>query len=174
LPAVRTALGDRPKDLAGGRRVVGRRAQRLPGALVVAEVGLAVVLVVGAGLMARSFLELRRVDPGFDPGRTLAVTVLHNVSDVARSDIVPHLVRRRNEIIDRLAALPGVVDVGATNSLPLDAEIWEAWEVMRADCGAAADEVVRTDASYVSPDFLSALGVPLLEGDLLPAEVDLE
>ena len=172
LPALRIAVAPLANDLKS-RGFAGRHSRRLASALVVAEVSLAVVLVIGAGLMSRSFLELRSVDPGFDPDSALAVTVQYNVADVPVSDIGSHLVRRRAEIIDRLAALPGVTDVGVTNSLPLRADVWEPWEFTRTDGSGAPDEILRMEGSYVSSGYLDALGVPLLRGEPLPAQVDL-
>ena len=172
LPAMRTALGTPANDLKS-RGFIGRQSRRLASTLVVAEVSLAVVLVIGAGLMSRSFLELKSVDPGFDPDSALAVTVQYNVADVPISEIGAHLVRRRSEIIDRLTALPGVTDVGATNSLPLRADFWEPWQFTRADGSGAPDEMLRTDGSYVSSGYLNAMRIPLLRGEPLPAQVDL-
>ena len=151
LPALRIALATPANDLKS-RGFAGQHSRRLASALVVAEVSLAVVLVIGAGLMSRSFLELRSVDPGFDPDSALAVTVQYNVADIPVSEIGSHLVRRRAEIIDRLAALPSVTDVGVTNSLPLRADVWEPWEFTRTDGSGAPDEILRMEASYVSSD----------------------
>jgi predicted permease len=94
----------------------GRRTHRLRSALVVAEMALAVVLLTGSGLLIRSFIELTRVNPGFQPEGAIAVRVtlqgeLYTNGDQVRSQV--------SEIEDRLRGLPGVVAVGAGSLLPL-------------------------------------------------------
>jgi putative ABC transport system permease protein len=116
IPALQASRANPQVYLQGGRGTVGR-GQKLHSALVVAEVAIAVVLVIAAGLMARSFLELRTVNPGFDPERSLAVTMQVNLTGVTRP--IPHIVQRREEWIARLSRIPGVVSVGSITSLPL-------------------------------------------------------
>jgi predicted permease len=172
LPALRATAADPQNNLKGGRGTVGR-GHRVRSALVVVEVSLAVVLVIGAALMARSFLALRGVDPGFDRGRILTVTLQYNVVGVDGADIPSHLVGRRDEITKKIAALPDVLDVGTVNSLPLQAEIWEPWEFARMDGGGPADAgVLRADGSYISPRYLQTMGIPLLRGEPLPEQLD--
>jgi len=169
VPAFRAA-GSKPQEsMKEGRGTIGSRGGRLRSGLVVAEVAAAMVLVVGAGLMARSFLELRNVDPGFDQERTLAVSLRLNLSDVAAEETVSHILQRREELVERLGALPGVTDAGVINTLPLRGE-GEAFEFTRPD--APVDGVsLRADARYVSPGYIRAMGIPLLRGELLPDEV---
>jgi putative ABC transport system permease protein len=132
---------------------------------------LAVVLVIGAGLMARSFLELRSVDPGFDPERVLTVSLQLNLAGIPEEEIGSHLIRRREEIIERIGALPGVVEVGMINAFPLRDEGFEH-EYSRTDGRAAQDgSAVRAETRYVSPDYIRAMGIPLLRGDPLPDQL---
>ena len=89
---------------------------RLRGALVVAETTLAVVLLVAAGLLIRSFVELARVDPGFIPDRAVSMRVMLQGPAYAEDPAILGGVRA---IADRLATLPGVTAVAGTSELPL-------------------------------------------------------
>jgi len=83
--------------------------------LVVGEVGLACVLLVGAGLLVRSFVELLEVDLGFQPKRAVA---WH--ADPTRSFKAPHeKTRYYDQLVERVAAVPGIQSVGLTDTLPL-------------------------------------------------------
>lgn len=168
LPAMRAARGESQATLRSGRGSVGG-GHRLRDALVVAEVGLAVVLVIGAVLMTRSFVALRGVDPGFDPDRVLTVSMLINVTGAA--DIGAHITAQRRLFIDRIAALPGVVEVGAVNSLPLQGGVWEWFDFTRADgTGMPDGSPLRADRSYVDGGYLRAMTIPLHRGRPLPQD----
>jgi predicted permease len=169
FPAWRTARVEPRAALHGGRGEVGGGGGRLRGALVVVEVALAVVLVIGAGLMARSFLALLRVDPGFDPQGVLAVAMQINIAGLPQEGLAQHLVQRREEILERVGALPGVVAAGTTNVFPMVDEPWSSWEFTRADGrGPAGGQPLRADLRYVSPGYFRAMGIPLVAGRPLP------
>lgn len=106
--------------LASGLREAGRasgsRLPRLRGALVVAEIGLATVLTVGAGLLFQSFLRLRGVDPGFDPRGVLAVQVALPPTTYTEPQQTAGFIA---ELSRRVCALPGVSSCGVALSLPL-------------------------------------------------------
>ncbi len=167
LPALRVAIAEPQNNLKGVRGAVGRGV-RLRSTLVVAEVALAVVLVIGAGLMARSFLALRSVDPGFNPARVLTISMRLNLVGVPAPEIPDRLRRRREEIIERVAALPGVVEVGTINLFPLRDE-GNVFEYTRADGRGTQDgPPLRADTRYISSDYIRAMGIPLVRGELLP------
>jgi predicted permease len=115
LPALRLALGDIDPV---PRRRPGRGRRRRPWieGLVAGQVALAVVLVVGAGLLIRSLRELGATELGFDPDGVLAVS-LELPSD--RFAIGSQRVAPYEELLDRIASAPAVVSVGATSSLPM-------------------------------------------------------
>jgi putative ABC transport system permease protein len=168
LPALRASRGDALGQLRGSRGALGR-GFRVRNLLVVAEVGLALLLVIAAGLMARSFAALGRVSPGFDPNQVLTVTMMINVAGA--EDVVGHIVQRRREFIERIGALPGVVAAGAANNLPLQGGVWEWFEFTRADGTAAPDgSLLRADRTYIDGAYLRAMGIPLLRGELLPQD----
>jgi putative ABC transport system permease protein len=166
VPALRAAYSPSQEILREGRGVISRGGG-LQRALVVAEFGLAVVLVVGAGLMARSFLQLRSADPGFDTKRVLAVTMQVNVDRSGQP--VRQLVQRREEWIQRISAIPGVVSVGSTTGLPLREQCRDFIEFTRADGSRAPDgALLRANYCLASSGYLKSVGVPLRRGEPLP------
>lgn len=116
LRAVRIA----PSLQGGGRtNTSGRQHHRIRHALMASQVALALVLLVASGLLVRSFLRLRAVDPGFDPRSTLTLQVgLPQASYPDRERVVAF----HHAVLDRIAALPGVSAVSASTCLPLAAE----------------------------------------------------
>ena len=161
IPAVRAARVDVNRTLRGGVNPSASKAQvKLRGVLMVAEVALTLVLLIGAGLMVRSFFALQQVRPGFDPARVLSFRVSLPVAKYARPDLRAEFVRRMEQEILRL---PGVDHVGFTSQLPLtgtgalapfayDEETARNWESATADGRGA------------SPDYFRALGTRLLAG----------
>jgi len=147
-----------------GRSIAGRRSF-LGGALVVAEVALALVLVCGAGLMARSFIELNRVDPGFRPERLLTARMLlvpakYGRDLIARAAVV-------EQILAKLRALPQVSAAASIHLLPLNG-IGSGSDVRRADRPApppgSLTGVVGAGFSVISDGYFRAMGIPLLAG----------
>jgi predicted permease len=168
IPALRLAYADPQRDLRGGRGAVGAEGQRLRAALVVGEVALAVLLVIGAGLMARSFLELRSVDVGFEPQRVLTVAMQLNAAGVPEDGIATFLVQRREEILERVRELPGVDVAGMINVLPFDDGAFSVEYARAGTDSAPGRESVFADTRYVDPQYLPAMGIPLLRGEPLP------
>ena len=116
FPALRFSRPDLQDDLKGGAqgaaRVAGHRVQR---GLVVVQVALALILLVGAGLLSNSLMRLITVDPGFDPRNVLAVRV---VPPSDRYTEVGEINTLYEQILERVAAIPGAQRVGATWSPP--------------------------------------------------------
>ena len=147
------------KDGMRGSLNAGRR--RISSVLVVAEVALAVVLLVGGGLMLKSFVQLLRVDPGFQPHQVLRL-------DVA----LPALKYREpaqqltfyNELLTHLSGLPGVESVGATTQTPLSpGDNWTAFAIEgRPDPPPGQQQQAATRA--VSDDYFRTLQIPLRKG----------
>ncbi|MGE3435447.1 MAG: ABC transporter permease, partial [Blastocatellales bacterium] len=104
------SLRDGGKGLRGARS--GRRAL---GALVVAETALALMLLVGAGLLIRSFIQLQRVDPGFNSHGVLTAIVSLPQAGYSSAQVRPFY----NQLLDRLGAIPGAQSVAVTSTLPL-------------------------------------------------------
>src|SRR5262245_1406221 len=113
LQASRTGLRDTTNAFAG---TTGGSGVRLLGALVVLEVALALVLLVGAGLTTRSFAELMRVSPGFEPRNLLAVQIY---LPQAKYKTAVDRMRFYKEAVHRIAALPGVQSAAGVSALPM-------------------------------------------------------
>jgi predicted permease len=186
-PALRTSRGDLSSLMnEGGRSAsVGRGRNRLFGTLVTAEIALAIVLVIGAGLLVRSYSAALSADPGFDASRTL--TFVLNVP--GRLDLrAPRFDENRNaigyegtgylpvarfyqELTRRIEALPGVAAAGAVSAAPLQAGQFPIYPdsfgiVGDPDSAVAGSERVGY-ANQVAPEFFDALELRPLAGRLL-------
>jgi predicted permease len=183
-PALRVARGDLSAliNLGGRSAGIARGRNIVFGALVIAEIALAVVLVIGAGLLVRSYSALASTDPGFDPRRML--TLVLNVT--GRLDVRNMRVdqeQRRvlydgtgmlgvtqfyEELVRRIDALPGVVSAGVTSAAPLNQGLFP---VTMNPFPVAGSPVPRNDqlayGSQVSPDYFTTLGIRAVSGRLL-------
>ena len=160
LHASKADLNDALKDASRGSTGGGRRA-RIRGGLVVAEVALSVVLLIGAGLLIRSFVLLQNVDTGFNSNNLLVATISLPNSRYAQTAQRAAFYTR---LCQDLSALPGVVSAGAALRLPLtgsDARTIIAIEG-RPVPPLAERPIVSLDV--VSPDYLKTMGIPLLQG----------
>jgi predicted permease len=145
----------------GGRGLLGGRGQRLRGGLVVGQIALAMMLLAGAGLLIRSFVQLRRVDPGFRaPG---ALTFRIALPESAYQDEA----RRTaffDEMIERLGALPGVRSVGTVMGLPLSGTRFNlSFEVAGRPKLPLAQQP-SMEVRVTSPGYFEAMGIPVLRG----------
>jgi len=156
LKALRPGLNEWLKE--GGRRTThGARRGNVQSLLVISEVALALLLLIGAGLMVKSFFHLQRVDPGFNPTRVLTTNI--SLSESRYSEL--HQVSSfYHQILSQLESLTGVQSVGVTSRLPLTGG--EA-------CGYGL-EGRRFDMDHIaefraiSPGYFRAMGIPLLSG----------
>ena len=164
LPAVR-ATGDHIRATlidGGSGGTLSRGGLRTVSGFVVAEVGLALLLVIGAGLMIRSFMLMREVDPGFRVDGVLAVHLTVPSSRYADQEAV---VAFQDRLLEELEARPGIERAGMAAQLPLNGPSWssqlkaEGWPEDRVGF-----EILhrRVDAGY-----FEALGIPLLRGRML-------
>lgn len=152
------ALAGRLGSRSGGG---GRRASRVRAALVVAETALAVVLLVGAGLLTHSLWRLSRVDPGFESEKVLALGVSH--SPRAYPDVASWstLVSR---ILERTASLPGVLEAAANSHLPLASSTYSSSTVPEGAPRDDDDAYVNATFEIVSPAYHRAMGIPFVAG----------
>jgi predicted permease len=161
IEASRINLNDTLKD--GDRTGDGRRHGRTRNMLVVSEVALAVVLMVGAGLMMRSLARLHGVDPGFNPENVLMVGMkLTWDSDLTREQRAEIY----NNAAKRVASIPGVVSAGLNHDLPFVGQmIWNRTG-FQLDWQSEQDAEMNPPANYqaVSPDYFRTLGIPLVAG----------
>jgi len=143
----------------GGRSGDGRRMRQWGDALVVGEVAIAVLLTIGAGLFVRSFRELRRVDPGFDPNGVVAVPI---ALPSARYDSAYKVVGFQDAVLARARAIPGVEQAAMAQALPVTAPSWSS-DFIAAGRPASefGTEVLHRE---VSPGYFATMGVPVLRG----------
>jgi putative ABC transport system permease protein len=161
LPAVRATRRDLSAGLAhGGRSQVSGR-QRVQWLLVATQVSLAVVLLSGAGLLLRSFQELGRVAPGFEPRHILTFHVSGSYGETAN---YPQLLERIDRTLDFLRAVPGVQQAATAASLPgVPGEFLV--EVRLVEGRAESEPKVIADSRYVSTGYFATMQMPLLAGE---------
>jgi putative ABC transport system permease protein len=145
----------------GGRGTAGAGHARLRGLLVSAEIALACLLVVGAGLLLKSFVLLLDVDPGFEPRNLLT---LNTYALGPRYPEMKPVAQFYADAFSRILALPGVEAVGAITPLPLSSGFDRAGFHIEERPVATDAEAPSVDRYIVTGDFLRALGVPLLAG----------
>ena len=163
FPAWRAARPDVMQTLRGGGSAAGFVSTHLlRNAAVVAEVALSFVLLTGSGLMFRSFLELRRIDPGFDPHHLLTFLTIAQVSDLPGGPPARQAFLR--DLGDRLRAIPGVESAGAALSLPVHAGGAPGGGVHWRTGGLPADPAHKADLPTVLPGYFETLRSRLIEG----------
>jgi predicted permease len=157
--ASRAGIGEMLKQ--SSRATTGTRtSRRVRSALVVAEVALAIVLLVGAALMARSFVKLQSVDRGFDASNLLALSI--GLPAVGYAD--PYARDSYTEaLLDRIRKVPGVRGVTA-GSVPPDADMISFGELEFADRPGEMSESLVLPIYQVWPDYFNAVGIPIRAG----------
>jgi putative ABC transport system permease protein len=160
LPAWRVRARDPRADLGDGRGGIDPRTRRLHAALVTAEVALAVVLLVGGGLLLRSFAALSRVDPGFASAGLVTADLL----------IPPDRYRTRDDVLQffdrvesRLRAQPGVIDVSAIDRLPYGPSFSQLRLRIAGRAPAPGADPLAFNAA-ARPGYFRTMGIPIVEG----------
>jgi putative ABC transport system permease protein len=160
LQASKIDLNETLKE--GGRSAAAGAGQgRLRSLLVVAEVALSLVLLVGAGLMMRSFLRLQQVNVGLDPHNVLTMGV------ALPSAKYPEPERQRaffGQLVERLGALPGVREAGAVSHLPLGGARWGRSLTVEGRPVLSVGEAPSINHCVVTPGYFRAMGIALLAG----------
>ena len=159
LQATRTELHESLKEGARGAGASAHR-HRLRNSLVVAEVALSLVLLIGATLMIRSFLELQRVEPGFDRRNVLALDVFLTG---AAYDSAYERTAFYTKLMPRLAALPGVLDAAASQAPPLSGSSTNSSFTVEGQPVEHGEEPFARLQS-VTAGYITTLRVPLLRG----------
>jgi predicted permease len=161
-PDVHGSLKDVSRGSSGAGSVWGR-GQRLRRGLIVAELALSVMLLVGAGLLIRSFIRLQSVSPGFDATGVLTL----ELTMTGRKYNEPELVLQTYRALwDRLGRLPGVDAAGGVTALPLSNMM--AWGPITVEGRAAPDgeKFINADIRAVGGRYFAAMGIPLIRGRL--------
>ncbi len=159
------ALNEAGAQRTGGFRFL--KGNRLRSLLVVAEVALALVLLVGAGLLVKSFVTLIDVNPGYDPDNVLTAQI--SLPDIKYGD--PAVQRAFfDQLLDRLGAVPGVKAAGTTNMLPLlPGNIVLTFGVVGQPEPSNPEDMPRASLRVVSQGYAEAMGLHLVEGRTLTA-----
>jgi predicted permease len=142
------------------RGAIGGMRNRLRSLFVVAEVALSLVLLVGAGLLFRSFLELQSVNAGFNPQQVLTMRLSPSGANFQQDE---QYIAFYKQVAERLNAIPGVETVGAINTLPLEKGPTTAiWVEGRPQL--PRDQWPGVNYRNVTPNYFSALNIPILQG----------
>jgi putative ABC transport system permease protein len=146
----------------GGRDTsAGSRGNRVRSGLVVSEIALALMLLVGAGLLIKSFANLQRVDPGFDPENVLRIDVgLPRTRYPDRNQAAVFF----KQLVDRVALLPGVQSAGAVSSLPLSGGGTDSGFAIEGRPQPAPDRQPVAWYAKVTPDYFRTMGIRLMRG----------
>ena len=154
MPALQASRSNPNDFLKEGERGSKANRGRTRSALVIVEVGLSLVLLVGAGLLVKSFARLMDVNPGFDPDHLLTFNLaLPSSTDSA------HQFAFYQQVVQRLQALPGVRAVGAVSRLPL-----AGGNSSRSFNTPGDDKDYSADIRVSTPDYFRTMGIPLLKG----------
>jgi putative ABC transport system permease protein len=147
----------------GGRTGAGgAKGQRMRNSLVIAEVALALVLLIGAGLMMRSFMYLQKTDIGMDPSRTLTFRVGLPEAQFPENETAA---RFFEQLIPKLATLPGVDTAGATTSLPASGNIGTSAFILEGEPEPKQLQDARQMRGLsITPGYLQTARIPLLRG----------
>jgi putative ABC transport system permease protein len=165
--AARHQPNENLKEGLRGSTESGRRAWFRQG-LVVAEVALSFLLLTGAGLLARSFLELSAVNPGFEPRQATAIDLTLPGGKYGKPE---QQLAFAHQLVERLRTLPGVQSVGITHTLPLVSD-WVLGFTIEGRPPLKPSEVPSTNYYSVTPDYFRAMGIRLLRGRLFVEQDD--
>jgi macrolide transport system ATP-binding/permease protein len=168
-PALRLAFREIHDGLTdGGKGAASRFWSRLGASLVVVELAVAVVLLAGAGLLAKSFYRLLHVETGFDTSHLATVYVMapNNVYGKPEQQVALY-----HQILEKVSALPGVKSAGITSDLPLQCNCSTDWiRIPGKPFHGEHNDVLERD---VSPQYLAALRAKLVRGRMLSEADDL-
>ncbi|CAN5390391.1 ABC transporter permease [soil metagenome] len=160
LQASNTDLNETLKE--GGRgSTTGRRRQLTRSLLVISEVALSLMLLVGAGLLIKSFVRLLKNDPGYDTKRVLTVNVPLSRTKYPQPEGQANFFQ---QVLERLSVLPGVEAVGATNLLPLSGNDSISTFTIEGRPPVVPGQEPDARQQTISPDFFRALSIPLRQG----------
>lgn len=178
VPTLQTSRRQLQGDLQdAGRGTAGAGRTRVRNLLIVAQVALTLVLLVGAGLLGRSFQQLMEVDPGFQPESAVAMTVSMSFADETAAQ--RQLSQFYHQLLERIQALPGVSAAGGTNGLPMGdrgangtfvvqggGRPAKTQEELIAQFNNLSEEERARDAEFrvASGGYFAAMGIPLVSG----------
>ncbi len=146
----------------GGRSAAsGARQHRVRNAFVVAEIAMALVLLIGSGLMIRSFARLQSVNPGFNPNNLLTVRLLLPASKYREDQQVISFFR---QALTRIEAMPGVRSASAISFLPFTTLGAATGFTIEGQPAPAAGQKPSVDVRVCDPNYFQTMGIPLIKG----------
>jgi len=160
-PALQASNPNLNEMLKEGGRSGSSGRQGLRSALVVAEIAISLVLLVGSGLLIRSFIALNRVNPGFDDRNLLTFDVSLSSKEFAEA---PKVRRFFMQLLEKIEALPGVQRAGTTDLLPLGGSDSENQFFITNRPRPSPSELPLAMSYITSPGYLTAMKIPLLQG----------
>ena len=166
---LRAVRSDVIRDLRDTQRTGGSAAQRrMRWGMVALQVAMTVTVLFAAGLLLRTFVNVRNVDLGFEPSRVVSFGVdLPRVRYASLEQAVAFY----DELERELGAIPGVTEVATVNTLPLSGNDWRAPIGVEPQTGGGQADQPTTGMRLVTPGYFKAMGMPLLAGrDVTPAD----
>ncbi|HEY3130445.1 MAG TPA: ABC transporter permease [Acidobacteriota bacterium] len=163
VPALHSSKFEPHESLKeGGRSAgVGPGSQRLRRTLITAEIALSLVLLVGAGLLLKSFANLQRVDAGFDPKGVLTMRISLPQPKYSKSEQISNFFR---QLMDRVLKLPGVNSTGAVSALPLTGQGSSGTTTVDSRTITGPNASPEADWRPVTPGYFQAMGIALVRG----------
>jgi putative ABC transport system permease protein len=158
LPAYQASRPDLTRALKEGGKTAGASRSRLQSALVVAEIALTLMLLIGAGLLIRSFTRVLSVETGFKSERLLTF----RISPASKYRSGPERAAYYQQMIERIKAVPGVESVGATTTLPFSGT--ELPTPVAISGRAPSNDLPTANFHSITSDYLSTMGIRLLRG----------
>ncbi len=163
LPALGAARRNLFQTLRLGKSQHAGRASGAGDPLIVIEVALSLVLLIGAGLMLKSLMQLLNEDYGMRPSQVLTARTLLPPEKYSQGDRARQF---QQQLLHRVASLPGVQTAGLVSTLPLHSSLYVTKLALILDDQPELrpEELPRTNYKVISPDYFDALGIPLLAG----------
>lgn len=161
LPGLRGSAPAIAPALKDGAPAYGQHASRMRRGLVIAEIAVTVVLLVGAGLLARSFASLQRVDPGFDARNLLVMRIAPDVTRYRGAQVTDYYQR----VLDSIRELPGVASSAAVTVLPMStigSDFYRPYWLQGAR--PAGNTLPQANVRMATPGYFETLGLPLVSG----------
>ncbi|MCI0541431.1 MAG: ABC transporter permease [Verrucomicrobiales bacterium] len=162
-PALQSSKADVNEALKSGSLTsgTGREKQRLRGLLVVSEIALALILLIGAGLMIQSFVRLQRESAGFNAENLLVTDI-----DMGTSSYPNEQTRRAffSDLVERMKSVPGVQSVCGTAMVPMVGTGWSVRFQIDGQPRWAPEERPQVDLRVITPGYFRTLGIQLLKG----------
>jgi len=165
-PVLQVARKETFEGVRTGRNTEGKHPKRLRAALVVCETALSLLLLVGAGLLLRSFAEVLKVDPGFKPDGVQTLRVALPDAGYGKPERIRGFY---DTLIDRIQKLPGVQAAGAVSALPLGDHGGSGTVTVDTQSVRLEDRTPEADLRVATPDYFRAMGIALVAGRMFEA-----